>query len=323
MSQAAESLTHLGWSAFFADQLTESEVLEDVVRIVSVRRTMLQVQRGKEVFAIPFQHSLMEKLHPAVGDWLVLDKTQTVIERILERKTELQRLPSNRGRQQVKVEPETIMANSDGAFIVSSCNDDFNESRLERFLVLCHSAGVDPVLVITKIDLCEDVDRFHQRIGSLGGNVPSHFINVLEADQAKGLHRYFHPDRTITLLGSSGVGKSTLINLLSGQQQQRTGSVRDYDQRGRHVTTERKLIPLPGGGLIVDMPGVRAVGVAPSMAGIQRTFPDIFELASECKFHNCQHGPEPECKVKEAILSKRLSKRRLLSYFKVIESTML
>ncbi len=317
MNETSESLAKLGWSSFFETQLTNSDELARVVRVASVRRTALEVQDGHSSFAVLTQYSMLQKWIPAVGDWLVLDGAKETIVRALERKSILQRQPAQRQRRQATTELDPMVANSDRAFIVSSCNDEFNESRIERFLVLCHSGEVEPIVVLTKIDLCADVEPFSQRAQAISNKLNVHLINCLDAEQCQQLSGYFTPNQTITLLGSSGVGKSTLINTLSGNIERLTGQVRDSDQRGRHTTTERKLLAVPASGYVVDMPGLKAVGVSTSTVGIRRTFPEIWELAADCRFRNCQHGAEPGCKVKESIESGALSERRFRNYQKM------
>ena len=317
-SPQAQRLTHLGWTEFFEQQLTELDQLEHIVRILAIRRTFLHVHNGENSFEIHYKYSLKKQKHPVVGDWLLLDPTSSVVLQVLNRKSILQRRVSSRRQMTHSSTVEDILANADGAFIVSSCNDEFNESRLERYLVLCHAADIDITILLTKADLCSDPNAFYSRAKAVAGPLDVHLFNALDPAQTQKLWRYFKPNRTFTLLGSSGVGKSTLINSLTGTTSQKTGAVRATDQRGRHVTTERTLIPLRDGGLVADMPGLRAVGIIPTERGIERCFADLETMALKCKYSNCQHDREPGCYIQKAIESNALSRRRLRNYQKLL-----
>ena len=311
-------MTRLGWSEFFEQQLTDLNQLDHIVRILAVRRTFLHVHNGEKSFEIHYKYSLRKQKHPVVGDWLLLDPTSSVVLQLLNRKSLLQRRVSARRQNTHSTTVEDILANADGAFIVSSCNEEFNESRLERYLVLCHAADIDITILLTKADLSSDPDSFYERTKVIAGSVDVHLFNALDTAQTQKLWPYFKPNRTFTLLGSSGVGKSTLINSLTGTTRQRTGSVRATDQRGRHVTTERTLIPLRDGGLVADMPGLRAVGIIPTERGIERCFAELETMATKCRYSNCRHGSEPGCNIQKAIKSNALSRRRLRNYQKLL-----
>ena len=317
-SPQAQRLTQLGWSEFFEQQITDQDQLEHIVRILAIRRTFLHVHNGEKSFEIHYKYSLKKQKHPVVGDWLLLDPTSSVVLQVFNRKSLLQRRVSSRRQITHSSTIEDILANADGAFIVSSCNEEFNESRLERYLVLCHAADIDITILLTKADLCSDPNAFYVRAKAVAGPLDVHLFNALDPAETRKLWPYFKPNLTFTLLGSSGVGKSTLINSLTGTASQKTGSVRATDQRGRHVTTERTLIPLRDGGLVADMPGLRAVGVIPTERGIERCFADLETMALKCKYSNCQHGPEPGCYIQKAIESNALSKRRLRNYQKLL-----
>lgn len=308
----------MGWSEFFEQQLSDLNQLDHVVRILAIRRTFLHVHDGGKSFEIHYKYSLKKQKHPVVGDWLLLDPTSSVVLQVFNRKSLLQRRVSSRRQMTHSSTVEDILANVDGAFIVSSCNEEFNESRLERYLVLCHAADIDITILLTKADLCSDPNAFYSRAKAVVGPLDVHLFNALDPAQTQKLWPYFEPNRTFTLLGSSGVGKSTLINSLTGTTSQKTGSVRATDQRGRHVTTERTLIPLRNGGLVADMPGLRAVGIIPTERGIERCFADLENLALKCRYSNCQHGREPGCYIQKAIESNALTRRRLRNYQKLL-----
>lgn len=311
-------MTRIGWSDFFEQQLNDASQLAHVVRILAIRRTLLHVYDGEKSFEIHCKHSLMKQKQPIAGDWLLLDSSASTVRQVLDRKTLLQRRISSRRQPPPAATIENILANADGAFIVSSCNREFNESRLERYLVLCHTAGIDITILLTKSDLCPDPISFYERAKAVAGSVDVHLLNALDGEETRKLWTYFQHNRTLTLLGSSGVGKSTLINSFTGTLLQRTGAVRATDQRGRHVTTERSLIPLRDGGLVADMPGLRAVGVIPTRRGLECCFADLVAIAANCRFSNCRHGREPGCSINLAIKSNVLSRRRLRNYQKLL-----
>jgi ribosome biogenesis GTPase len=212
---------------------------------------------------------------------------------------------------------QLIAANVDVMFLVSSCNEEFNLARMERYLALAMDAGVQPVIVLTKADLAEDAESYREQAMSLSRELIVEVLNALASDEVQPLRAWCVRGQTITLLGSSGVGKSTLINSLAGAEVQATGSVREEDGKGRHTTTHRSLHLLEGGGLLLDSPGMRELGITDAEAGIQSAFADVEALAALCRFNDCAHETEPGCAVRAAIESGELDERRLESYRKL------
>ena len=310
------TLTDLGWSPVFQQQLTleEMETLTPA-RVFAVQRSGLKlVFEGGEV-DVPlggrwFQGSPEDR--PTVGDWVLLDLPGGAIERLLERKSLLKRMSVSRPG-----DVQLIAANVDVLFLVSSCNEEFNLSRMERYLALAMEAGVQPVIVLTKADLTDDPDSYRAAAETLGRDLVVELVNALDSDSLGCLQAWCGRGQTVTLLGSSGVGKSTLINSLSGRTVQATGEIREDDAKGRHTTTHRSLHLLPGGGLLLDSPGMRELGITDADVGLSSAFEDVEALAALCRFNDCGHQSEPGCAVREAIAAGRLDERRLESYRKL------
>jgi ribosome biogenesis GTPase len=193
-----------------------------------------------------------------------------------------------------------------------------NERRLERELVLAYDSGATPVIVLTKADLTEDSDRAVHAVEQVSFDVPVHAVSGRTGEGVAALLDEAAGHRTVALLGASGVGKSTLVNCLVGEVVQRTQDVREGDQRGRHTTTAAELVPLPGGGWLIDTPGLRALSLWASGEGIERAFRDVFDLAEHCRFRDCKHENEPGCAVREAIEQGRLDPRRVQSLTRLV-----
>jgi ribosome biogenesis GTPase len=217
------------------------------------------------------------------------------------------------------VAEQVVAANVDVVLLVAGLDGDFNPRRLERYLVLAHDSGARPVIVLSKADLAEDLAGAIEAARSVGGpDVPVHAVSAPRDEGYDALAEYLEPGRTVALLGSSGVGKSTIVNRLAGEELQRTQEVRATDGRGRHTTTHRQLILLPAGGLLMDTPGMRELQLWDVDEGVEETFADVEELAASCRFPNCEHDSEPGCAVRAAIAEGRLTSERLASYQKLV-----
>jgi len=243
---------------------------------------------------------------PAVGDWVAL-RDQT-IQAVLPRRSAFSRKAA-----WSPTEEQVLAANLEAVFVVSALNGDLNLRRLERYLTLAWESGATPVLVLTKADLCEDVGGALLSVEQVALGVGTHAVSNLTGEGLEELGPYLTPATTIALLGSSGVGKSTLANRLVGEELQATHQIAE-DGRGRHTTTSRQLIRLPGGALLVDTPGLREVQLWDADDGIQEAFADVDELAAGCRFNDCAHLREPGCAVQAAIDEGRLPRERLQSY---------
>jgi ribosome biogenesis GTPase len=247
---------------------------------------------------------------PAVGDWVAAaplrDEQKAVIEAVLPRRTAFTRSDPWSDAEEV------VAANVDTVLVVTAVGRDFNPRRLERYLAAAHESGADPVVLVNKADLEPDTAAVAQAQAAAPG-VPVHLVSAKAGTGLEQLAPYLVRGRTVALLGSSGVGKSTLANRLAGTDLA-TAEVRE-DERGRHTTTRRQLVPLPGGGLLLDTPGLRELQL--SGADLDETFPEIAALAAECRFRNCSHTHEPGCAVRAAVEAGELPRERLESYVKL------
>jgi ribosome biogenesis GTPase / thiamine phosphate phosphatase len=243
---------------------------------------------------------------PVVGDWVAL--REETIHAVLPRRTAFSRKAA-----WAPTEAQVLAANLDTVFVVSGLDGDLNPRRLERYLTLAWESGATPVLVLTKSDLCADVAGALLIVEAVALGVAAHPVSNVSGYGLEKLERYLGPARTVALLGSSGVGKSSLVNRLAGADLQATRAIAE-DGRGRHTTTSRQLIRLPDGALLVDTPGLREVQLWEADEGIQSAFADVDELAGECRFNDCSHTREPGCAVHAAIDDGRLPLERLQSY---------
>ena len=254
---------------------------------------------------------------PAVGDFIVLlhqpDAGSSTIVDILPRKSVFTRGTSgNAGTDQV------IAANIDIVFIVTAAGHDLNARRIERYLAIAHASGAKPVIVINKSDLTDDPALLTDEIIPVAPGIPVIPVSAISGDGITRLEPFLTPGTTIVLIGSSGVGKSTLINRLLDRPIQETSVIRNYDGKGRHTTTVRQLFIMKSGALMIDNPGLREVGIGTASAGMGETFPDIHSLATGCRFSDCRHEQEPGCAVQEAVMRGTLSSSRLENYHRLV-----
>ncbi len=319
MSPAEATLTRadLGWSDFFARQLADPLRAGCVVgRVFSVQRNGVTVVFEGGTLEVPvggrwFQQD--PEARPAIGDWVVVDETRGRLEQVLERRSLLKRAPPGRPGQ-----VQLIAANVDTLFLVTACNDEFNLSRLERYLALALDAGVEPVVVLTKADRADDPASFVERVRTLKRDLAVELVDARDPASVAGVRSWCRRGHTVALLGSSGVGKSTLVNTLSGARVQLTREARDDDAKGRHTTTGRSLHVLPGGGLLVDNPGLRELSLPDVDVTAAIVFDDVETLAQRCRFRDCRHESEPGCAVRHAVERGDLDPRRLASYRKLV-----
>jgi ribosome biogenesis GTPase / thiamine phosphate phosphatase len=303
------SLAGLGWQPFFQQQVSLDE-WNDVIpaRIIEQYRTEITVAAGPDVFDIALLPAMPDMV---VGDWIVLDSKKQFL-RLLQRKTCFSRKASGH-----KLKKQLIAANVDVAFIVASMNDEFNLNRIERFLAVVHESGAEPVILLSKRDKACEPELFIKAAQSLDLNLAVCALNCLDTVSKSQLSPWLNEGSTVAVLGSSGVGKSTLINTLLGENRQSTGSIRKDDSKGRHTTTRRSLIVLACGGLILDTPGIREIQLTDCKQGIAKTFADVERYVHQCRFNDCKHHVEPGCAVQQAIESGGLDKRRLDNYLKL------
>lgn len=253
---------------------------------------------------------------PAIGDWVVilprLEEGKAIIHAILPRKSKFTRkVAGSITREQI------LGANVDTVFLVSSLNREFNPRRLERYLTLAWESGARPVIVLSKVDLCQTVEERIAEAQRVSNGASIHAVSVVTQTGLGELRAYFSGGQTVAFLGSSGVGKSTLINYFMGREVQRVQEVREQDDRGRHTTTHRELIILPGGGLVLDTPGMRELQLWNGDHGLHVAFEDLEKLARRCYFSDCRHEDEPECAVREALEKGTIDVARYRSYEKL------
>lgn len=261
---------------------------------------------------------------PAVGDWVAVSigdhNSPAIIHAVLPRLSCLSRkaassggMPDSGGR----TDEQVLAANIDTAFLVSGLDLDLNIRRLERYLATVYDCGALPVIVLNKADLCEDIDTVVAEVESVAMGVDILTMSATEGTGMEQLDRYIEGNQTIVLLGSSGVGKSTIINRLLGSESLKTAPVRESDSRGRHTTTWREMVPLPSGGVLIDTPGMRELQTWLNEDGLKQTFDDIEQLAADCRFRDCRHRGEPGCAVEAALESGQLAAERLNSFRKL------
>jgi ribosome biogenesis GTPase len=255
---------------------------------------------------------------PAVGDWVAVRKRpeedRGVIMAVLPRRSAFTRRAAGEATGE-----QVVAANVDVVFVVMGLDRDYNVRRLERYMVMARESGASPVILLTKPDLCSDLAAHLREVTSLAGDIVVHVVNPKRGEGLEQLQGDLGAGTTATLLGSSGVGKSTLINRLVGADVLRTREVRASDSRGRHTTTHRELVVLPGGGLVIDTPGMRELQLWDAGDSVRETFDEIEALAPGCHFTDCRHRDEPRCAVKAAVAEGKVAAGRLESYIKVQE----
>ncbi|MFC0522843.1 ribosome small subunit-dependent GTPase A [Pontibacillus salicampi] len=302
---------------FFKSQITCGERLG---RITSLNHTLYTIVSESSTYKGRLSGKLYYNLHassvlPAIGDWVVFEasnKETALIQRVLQRKTELSRKKAGTAKEE-----QIIAANVDVVFIVTALTNEFNSRRLERYVYQVYESGARPVIVCTKRDLCDALTDKILEASSVAPGVPVYDIDGLTGEGIELLEKELIPGETVSLIGSSGVGKSTLINQLLMEEKQVTQAVREEDDRGRHTTTHRELFSLPGGAYVIDTPGMREVQLWGDEKNVDAAFSDIGALSLACKFRDCQHNQEPGCAVKQAIQEGQLEITRLKSYKKL------
>jgi ribosome biogenesis GTPase len=325
LSQTAEvyGLSRLGWGADFEQEFEQYETAGFVPGRVAVQHRGaydVLTADGEVRAGLPGRllHDAGDAADlPAVGDWVALDPPAggaSTVRAVLTRRTAFVRTMAS--DQHRLSEQQVVAANVDTVFLVSALVDDYNLRRLERYLVLGWESGAQPVVVLTKSDLCDDVDGAVAEVETIAVGVAVHAVSNVTGEGVDELRPYFAGNRTVAALGSSGVGKSTLINSLSGEEVMATGAVR-RDGRGRHTTTRRELLAVPGGGFFLDTPGMRELQLAEATGGIEEAFDDVVDLFALCRFSDCAHESEPGCAVKAALDDGRLEPERWKSYQKL------
>jgi ribosome biogenesis GTPase / thiamine phosphate phosphatase len=310
------SLEALGWSPLFAEAFApyEPEGLIPARVAVQERGGVVLFTEAGAVRAEPALRLVRETGSPVTGDWVVAEllpgEDRAIVRAVLPRRSRFAR------KEPWLTEEQVVAANVDTAFLVTDCGRDFKPRRLERYLTAAWDSGADPVIVLTKADLADDPAATVAEAESVAFGVPVHAVSSLTGAGLEELATYLLPGRTVALLGSSGVGKSTLANRLIGEELLATADVR-RDGRGRHTTTHRELVRLPGGALLLDTPGMRELQLWADEGALEETFADVAELARQCRFSDCAHDREPGCAVRAALGNGSLVHARWESYRKL------
>lgn len=318
-SSLSYSLDDLGWNESWESQFSPYKGHYFPGRVIAAHKTRSEVVIPGSCLSLPISGAMKaKKLHPVTGDFVVVlnepEKASQVIVNILPRKTSLKR-----GGAGEKAGEQVLAANIDTVFIVTEPGLDLSLSRLERYLLIVHESGARPVIIINKSDLSPDPEKLVHEINSQLGNVDIIPVSALSQIGLTQLNPYIHRGQTVLMVGSSGVGKSTLMNALSGSDHQKTGSIREDDGKGRHTTTVRELFLLPSGCSLIDTPGLREIRIWTASEGLAEVFDDIIGKAAYCRFSDCTHQHEPGCAVQAAISSGQLSQDRLNHYRKILK----
>jgi ribosome biogenesis GTPase len=317
------TLEALGWTSRFAEAFEPFQASGGEPARVSLEHTHIYrviTPDGERLARVAgrLRHAAEERADfPAVGDWVVLDPAaagggDARIRAILPRASQFSRRAAGN-----PTERQVIAANVDVVFLVSGLDLDFNPRRIERYLVTAWDSGASPVILLNKSDLVDDPSAFLTEVEALAKGVPVLAVSARRPETLAVVRAQLGPGRTAVLLGSSGVGKSSIVNALIGGEMMRTRDVRDYDSRGRHTTTGRQLVLLPGGGILIDTPGLRELQLWDTGDSVAGAFADIDTLAEGCRFRDCRHASEPGCAVTAAVKGGTLSDVRLASFRKL------
>lgn len=315
-------LQQLGWNSEFQNQFSllnlhnciPARIAEEnkgLYRVFSEPGVLIATLTGRIRF-----HAEEHTDLPVVGDWVAItprvSEGRATIEAIVWRKSVLSRKEAGK-----RLNKQVIAANLDSIFVVTSLNQDFNERRIERYLSIVWESGSQPVVLLNKADLCSNPDAFRDIVQNLAHGVSVLTLSATTGEGIAQLTRYMEGNKTAAFIGSSGVGKSTIINALLGNPVLRVHDIRESDDRGRHTTTSRQMFLLPNEGIVIDTPGMREIGLRDSTTGFSRTFPELVELSSRCRFRDCNHRGEPGCAIAEAIEEGMITVDRLESYHKL------
>ena len=315
-------LKNLGWDKFFEAHFQPYATDGYAVgRVASEYKNFYRVytESGKLLGEVAgrLRHEALDRRDlPVVGDWVVIrtspQSDKVAIHAVLPRKSKFTRKIAG-----VRTEPQIVGSNIDTVFLITSLNDDFNPRRVERYLIVAWESGARPIIILSKADLCDETEARVREIRAVVGDAPVHAVSVVRQEGLDEVAQYLKHGHTVALLGSSGVGKSTLINYLLGHDYLRVREIREHDGRGRHTTTHRELIVLPQGGLVLDTPGMRELQLWDGDGGLHVAFSDIETIANHCYFSDCWHQDEPRCAIREALADGEIDTARYQSYDKL------
>ncbi len=298
----------LGWQAFFSAQLSIEDVADTPpIRVVEVHRNTLRIAGNGISDTIP------HAFDATVGDWLLYDPATGKPTRLLERKSLIKRRAPGHDRS-----IQLIAANIETAFITTSCNADFNVARLERYIALAFEAEIAPVILLTKSDQVDSAEDYIAQAQAISADIPVIALDARNTDPRGKLAPWCGQGQTVAFLGSSGVGKSTLTNALTGRRDIATQAIREDDARGRHTTTSRQLHVIDGGCVVLDTPGMRELQLTDATSGIEEVFADLHDLSTRCKFNDCQHETEPGCAVTAALERGEIDGGRMARWRKLM-----
>lgn len=319
-------LKKYGWDEFFEERFSQYSgkgFFAGRVAIENKNNYLLYTEQGEVTGEVSGKfHFKNENTgdYPAVGDWVVFrpvwKEKKAIVEFVLERKNKFSRKEAfNSGDGETN--EQIIAANIDYLFIVTSLNSELNNRRIERYLILALENAVTPVLILTKADVCDNIEEKISHVRSIALANKVHAVSSVEKTGIAEIKNYFEGNKTVAFVGSSGVGKSTLLNCLNGDKVMLVKDISEYKDRGRHTTSHRELIVLPEGGLIIDTPGMRQIQMWEGSEGLSETFEDIEKYFTECKFSDCKHEKEPGCAVRKAIENGEIDESRYKNYLKL------
>ncbi len=326
------TLNDYGWNEFFEKSFEPYRAMNYIPARVtkeSINQYSLMAENGeaKAVLSTKFFMSAFGKEQlPVVGDWIAVSKPEEseeyFIEGILPRRTQLTRKGKDTfGRNFEKAGDggiRIISSNIDTVFYVAAMDDrDFNLSKIERYIVMLYESGAEPVIILNKKDICPDWQDYIAKVENISTGLPVHAVSAVDFEGLDEILDYLKPGKTVSFIGSSGVGKSSIINALLGEDKMFVSGIREADKRGKHTTTHREMLLFPEGGVLIDNPGIRDLKPAASIEAVESTFEDIVDLESRCRFSNCRHDTEPGCAVTEAIQSGGLCEKRYSNYLKL------
>ncbi len=306
-----------GWNTNWQEKVTTSGV-PGRVTLEHKNLYCVVTEQGKWLCSLSgkYRHQHSGTQFPCVGDWVMVEQMPSeekgIIHQVLPRTSQFSRKEAGE-----TADIQLIAVNIDFIFLTMSLNNDFNVRRLERYLLAAWDSGANPIIVLTKKDQCTDIKPFMSQVKNIAVGVPVHAVSALTGEGIETLQTQLSGSKTGALLGSSGVGKSSLINALSGSERMTVQDIREDDSKGRHTTTHREMILLPEGGLMIDTPGMREFQLGDYSEGVETGFRDVEELAFSCRFRDCAHRDEPGCRVQEALQTGELDTGRYQSYLKL------
>jgi ribosome biogenesis GTPase len=316
-----EKFESYGYTEFYKKQIEALDI--DEIEFFPARVIAVHRERYKIVTEFGENNAILKSsifyndennVYPTVGDFVVVMRNphgDDIIYKVLERKSKFSRMDTWNSKEQI------VATNFDYVFIITSLNHDFNIKKMERYLASAWQSGGMPIIILTKADLCQDYSEYVAELENISIGVPTIAVSSLTGEGLTELQEYIKQSTTIVFLGSSGVGKSSLVNAIAGEDIMKVNEIRDDDSKGRHTTTHRQLIMLENGTMIIDTPGMRELGLWDVGEGLSTAFSDIEEIASRCKFRDCSHNTEPRCAVRHALESGELSQERWENYIKL------